>query len=104
MTTRHAGLPEPTHPVPAGAAESNPIAGRIDPGLVHEGTPPGLAATPDIGALLRCLRRRWMTAFSVGVLLAGTAAATAYSVLSPSYTSFAQIRVLPFQPVISEGK
>lgn len=107
MTRRNAELPEPLGSVPTAGAESLPPqmgrSGTYDPYLppVPEGPPPGLTPSPDLAALLRALRRRWLAAFSLGLILALTAGASAFTLLSPSYVAFAQIRVLPYNPSLN---
>jgi polysaccharide biosynthesis transport protein len=98
----NAAKPEPSLPRPQADPDLSPIAGRIETidDRPRPSTPPGLSATPDFAALMRCLRRRWMVAFTLGTLLAGLAALATYCLLGPSYTAFAQIRVLPFNPTI----
>jgi capsular exopolysaccharide synthesis family protein len=94
-----AGLPDPTPDTPNSRADVNPVAGRIDPLVYYaEPTPPrGLTAGPDLSALLRSLRRRWMAAVAFGLPLAFFAAAAAWFLMSPKYTGFAQFRVLAVQ-------
>src|SRR5207245_2982474 len=55
--------------------------------------PPALAAGPDAKALLQALGRRWLTAASIGILLATAAGLAAWSLLAPKYTAFAQLHV-----------
>jgi capsular exopolysaccharide synthesis family protein len=71
------------------------VAGRIEPNIPpsEAALPPGLSAVPDLGALLRALRRRWIAAVSLGGSLAVVAALAAWFLLSPKYTAFAKIRV-----------
>jgi capsular exopolysaccharide synthesis family protein len=52
-----------------------------------------LSATPDLGSLLIALRRRWVAAVLLSVLLGTGAAAGAYYALTPEHTAFARIRV-----------
>ena len=92
-----AGFPEPTSDLPPRAVPP-PVAGRIEPTLLlspPEGAPPpaALTAGPDLAALLRCLRHRWMGATALGIPLALLAAAAAWFFLSPKYTATAQINV-----------
>ncbi len=83
-----------------GPYEGQPVAGRIEAPAHNEVAPPGLSATPNLGSLLRSLRRRWMVAFTLSVLLSMVAGVAAFSLLSPSYTAFSQIKVLPYDPVL----
>jgi hypothetical protein len=41
-----------------------------------------------------------MVAFTLSVLLSMVAGVAAFSLLSPSYTAFSQIKVLPYDPVL----
>jgi polysaccharide biosynthesis transport protein len=102
---QNAATPEPSIPMPQASPEPPPIAGRIETIVEtpRPTPPPGLSANPDMKALLRALRRRWMVAFSLGLVLSGVAAVLAYFLLTPAYTAFAQIRVLPFHPVINKN-
>jgi capsular exopolysaccharide synthesis family protein len=102
-----AGLPDPTRPLP-GRRDAESVAGRIEPPVgpaaeVPEvGLPPGLSAAPDLGALLRALRRRWVAAVCLGGGLAAVAALAAWYLMSPKYTAFARVRVL-YDPRILQG-
>ena len=76
----------PPQPVTPGA---NGVAARTGiPPL-----PPALAAGPDAKALLQALGRRWLTAASIGILLATAAGLAAWFLLAPKYTAFAQLHV-----------
>ncbi len=100
-----AGFPDPTPKSPRSRPEPDPVAGRIDPALFGaDAAPPALTAPPDLHALLRALRRRWMAAVAFGLPLACLAAAAAWLLLSPKYTAFSQFRVLSAQPVVLSGK
>ncbi len=67
-----------------------------------ESLAPGLSAGPDFGSLLRSLRRRWMAAATLGIILAGIAGLAAWFLMSPKYTAAAQVRVNSAQPEIME--
>src|SRR5437879_452594 len=92
-----AGLPDPSSELPVvGRSGMSPVAGRIDPFAAprQPGTvPPGLSATPDIGAMLQALRRRWIAAVLLGGALATVAGLAAWFVLAPKQTAFAKIAV-----------
>jgi capsular exopolysaccharide synthesis family protein len=92
-----AGFPEPTSNVPPSRPNVPPVAGRIEPPAPAREPlppPPALSASPDLGALLRCLRHRWMAALALGVPLAAAAALAAWLLLSPKFTAASQFRVL----------
>src|SRR5262245_11184411 len=96
MFPHDAAFPDPTGTPPPARREPHPVAGRIEPAAPAPepaGPPPGLSAAPDLGALLRALRRRWMVAAALGVPLALAAAAAAWTLLTPRYTAFSQFRV-----------
>src|SRR5690242_6457610 len=92
-----AGFPDPTSNAPPSRPNAPPVAGRIDPPAPPPeppAPPPALSAPPDLGALLRCLRHRWMAAVALGVPLAAAAALGAWLLLSPKFTAASQFRVL----------
>jgi capsular exopolysaccharide synthesis family protein len=66
--------------------------------------PPGLSATPDLGALLGALRRRWIAAVLLSATLGTGAAAAAYYALSPEHTAFAKLKVSAEIPDILGNK
>jgi capsular exopolysaccharide synthesis family protein len=102
-----AGSPDPTPNSPRPRQDGSPIAGRVDPfaGYYTEpAPPPALTAKPDVGALLRALRHRWMAAVAFGLPLAALAAAAAWFLLTPKYTAFAQYRVASAPPVTFGAK
>src|SRR5438270_91017 len=101
-----AGFPDPTPNAPKHRPDGEPVAGRIDPAgyAAEQAPPPALTAGPDLTALVRSLRHRWMAAVALGLPLACLAAAAAWFLLSPKYTAFSQFRVLATQPVTFGGK
>ena len=104
MLPHDAGLPDPASNSPGNKHNPRPVAGRIDPmnsplvGALEP--PPGLSGGPDFGSLLRSLKRRWLAAATLGVLLAAVAGATAWFLMSPKYTAVAQIRIRYQQPPV----
>ncbi len=56
-------------------------------------TPPMPSATPDAFALLKALKRRWILAGTLGLLLATIAGAAAYMILPARYTAFALLQI-----------
>lgn len=70
---------------------------RLQPdGVVHRISPrpPGLTSTPDALALLKALRRRWVLALGMGLLLAGIAGGVVwYLVPQAKYTASATLQV-----------
>ena len=115
MTSRDAGLPDPTsHPHPArrhAPAHAGPVAGRIGaapPAPARQEVvpprPPALAAAPDLGALLKAFKRRWLTAIGLGILLAGVLGSAAWMLLAPKYTAFAQVKVSAVPEIVVPSK
>jgi succinoglycan biosynthesis transport protein ExoP len=114
MLPRDAGIPEPVsntpEPKPAAPRTPRPTpAGRPNISESHAqwgrgnfaAPPAALSSGPDAAALLKALRRRWLMAASLGLLIAGTAALTAWTFLSPKHTAFALIRVAALRPRIT---
>src|ERR1700722_11986718 len=101
-----AGFPDPIPNNPKSRSDGDPVVGRIDPLVYYAepAAPPALSAGPDIGALLRALRQRWMAAIAFGLPLACLAAAAAWFLLSPKYTGFSQFRVLATAPLTFGSK
>ncbi|HEY1859568.1 MAG TPA: hypothetical protein VGG61_04395, partial [Gemmataceae bacterium] len=62
--------------------------------------PPALASGPDMGGLLRALKRRWPLAFCVGVVLAAGAGYAAWTFLGAKQTAYALIHVHQVPPWI----
>lgn len=108
MAMPNPGMPEPIRPgvdaVPIPVR--GPLAGRgalpvpatwraAAPAL-----PPALATGFDLMALLKALRRRWLVAFTLGLLAAGGALAGVYFFLPPRNTAFAQIYISSTNPRI----
>jgi capsular exopolysaccharide synthesis family protein len=109
MTPHDAGRHEPAGKLPRHRPDTNPVAGRIDPAVPQPGRtapaapPPALTAAPTFGALLKALRRRWLTAAVLGVLLGGTAAGLTWWLMTPKYTAFAQFKVSSVEDKIGPG-
>lgn len=61
-------------------------------------SPPALSLTPDAFGLLKALRRRWLLAIGLGLLLALTTAAAAWFLLPARYNSFAVLQVSSRNP------
>lgn len=77
-------------PVPAGYPTT-----EIVPHPGAPSSPPALASTPDALSLLKALRRRWMLALGLGLLLAGTAGPAAWFLVPKSkYTAKASLFVM----------
>jgi capsular exopolysaccharide synthesis family protein len=64
----------------------------------HLPLPPALASGPDMPALLRALKRRWVLAFFLGTLLATGAGVGAWFLLPVRYTAYAQLRIAMTPP------
>src|SRR4051812_6040426 len=97
-------MPEPIRKLPTadGIPARDPVALRGGPpqGAANwrsgpAAVPRALAAGPDLPGLLKALRRRWMLAVSVGVILATSAAGVLWMVLSPKYVATAQVLIGP---------
>jgi capsular exopolysaccharide synthesis family protein len=107
-----ADLPQPARNRPdAESSATIPIRGRHpaatsfgDPAVWRggrPGLPPALSSGPDAKALLKALGRRWPMALGLGAVVAALAATAAWFLLSPKYTSFAQLRIAFTQPRIA---
>jgi capsular exopolysaccharide synthesis family protein len=62
--------------------------------------PPALAAGPDTRALFKALGRRWLLALCLATVGAAGVAVAAWTLLSPRYTAFAQVRVAAIEPYV----
>ncbi len=96
MPPSNAGKPEPTrrprpHTVPMTAPATQVLPRDNGPAVPEP--PPALASGPDAGSLLHALRRRWMVALSLGIIVAGLLGTAAFFLVSPRYTAFAQIHI-----------
>lgn len=80
MATNPRNGSDPAHP------------GKPNPGP-SSAMPPVLSATPDALALWKALRRRWLAAVCLGVLVAGIAGAGAWVLLPAKFTAFALLQV-----------
>jgi capsular exopolysaccharide synthesis family protein len=105
MVQHNAAVPNPASVPFPGQPEQ--VAGRIEPALpptFEAQLPPGLSASPSMGALLQALRRRWVAAVCLGGTLAGLAALAVWFLMAPKHTAFARIRVAYEQPsVVGRG-
>ena len=100
MPPQDASYPEPTSNSPQARPEPRPVAGRVAPRLTRAAavlasapTPPALSAAPDFAALLKALRRRWLTAAVLSVLFGAVAAGATWYLMTPKYISFVTLRV-----------
>src|SRR5665213_3338756 len=101
MTPQDASYPEPTSNPPHARPDPRPVAGRVAPRMARAAalaasspTPPALSAAPDFTALLKALRRRWLTAAVLSVLFASVAAGATWYLMTPKYTAFVTLKVL----------
>ena len=100
MAPQDAGRPEPTSNPPNPRPSPKPIAGRVPrpaaraAATAAPGVPPALNGAADFGALMKALRRRWLTAAVLSLLLGGAAAGAAWYFMAPDYTSVAMLKVL----------
>lgn len=62
-------------------------------GAPAKGTPPAVAAAPDLPALLRALKRRWLLALFLGLLVAGGVAAALMYLMPTKYVAYATLQV-----------
>ncbi len=106
MLPQDAGYPEPSSKPSHSRPVPKPVAGHIEPPAAGTrpalgSPPPALSATPDLGTLLKALRRRWLAAAVLCLLLGGAAAAAAWYLMTPQYTAFVTLRVssLPTEEV-----
>lgn len=73
---------------------------------VHVGPaqPPMLTATPDAMSLLKALRRRWLVAALLGILVAGLVAGAAWVLMPARFTAFALLQVSSkTSPLVDRG-
>ncbi len=82
---------EPFEPLPMQPVSTLPR--RTAPAAIASAGPPALSNTPDAFAMLRALKRRWVLAFALGIVLAGVAGAAAYFALPAKFTAFAIMQV-----------
>ncbi|HEX5270016.1 MAG TPA: polysaccharide biosynthesis tyrosine autokinase [Gemmataceae bacterium] len=85
------------------AAQPIPVAGVVAPPAPRLRTAPAqrpaaLSSSPDLPAILKSLRRRWLLAAGLTLLLAPAAAVGAWFLLSAKYTAFAQIHMASVPP------
>jgi capsular exopolysaccharide synthesis family protein len=97
MHPHDAARPDPREEL-ARRREPSAVAGRLAPPSAllprePQAAPPGLSAAPDLPALLRALRRRWMTAVALAIPFAALAAVGAWFLMTPKATAFSLIRV-----------
>ena len=79
-------IEHPPERLPAPAAPAGPRKTNTPP--------PGLAASPDMFALLGALRRRWLLVLSLGLTLAGTVTAAIWYFVPARYTAYAYVRAM----------
>jgi polysaccharide biosynthesis transport protein len=101
MTPQDASYPEPTSNPPHARPDPRPVAGRVAPRMARAAalaasspTPTALSAAPDFNALLKALRRRWLTAAVLSVLFGAVAAGATWYLMTPKYTAFVTLKVL----------
>jgi polysaccharide biosynthesis transport protein len=108
---RDAGMPDMPNQLPLPKPADKSLGAQPPSGLPGEkpaapfrngflAPPPGLSSGPDMGGLLRALKRRWPLAFCVGVVLAAAAGYAAWTFLGAKQTAFAQVRVHQVPPWI----
>src|SRR4051812_36498286 len=90
--------PESSQPPPGPPPGPVRTARPADPGPGMP-RPPALAMTPDVVALLKALRRRWVLALATGLLCAGSVAAAMWYLMPPAqYTAEAVLNVSASPP------
>jgi capsular exopolysaccharide synthesis family protein len=99
-----AAFPEPSGSNPQGKPEILPLPGVGDGALPGDPAPAALSSSPDIGSLLRGLRRRWLLAVTLSLILGALAAGAAWFLLTPKFTAFAQVRIASYVPKLTPGK
>jgi succinoglycan biosynthesis transport protein ExoP len=100
VQARRQAPPDQT-PVPAPlAASSNGAFFPADPATAG---PPGLSATPTVGALAVALKRRWFVAFGLASLAAGLVVAAAALLNPPKYVAETMLKLdsRPAQPIFN---
>jgi succinoglycan biosynthesis transport protein ExoP len=102
-----ANFPEPAKNTPPSHGHPKPIAGRIEPSSRSRAVDPYLAlapmalsSAPDMSSYLQALKRRWVSAASLGGTLAVLAALAAWYLLPPRYIATGRIRVAYEPPTI----
>jgi capsular exopolysaccharide synthesis family protein len=102
---------DPDHPDPASKANGpHRGGGRLRHDKAHAAAPAAPAAAPrratpaasgpDLKSILQALKRRWLVAATVSLLLGGAAGAAAWFGLAAKYTAFAQLRVAAVTPYL----
>src|SRR4051812_9834138 len=97
------GHPRPMHEQDASLAVPMSVSVQVPhpagPGSYPIASP--LSATPDVGSLLKALRRRWVLAVGTGLMGALAAGAAAWFLLPPAlFTASAMLVVEAQQPKI----
>jgi capsular exopolysaccharide synthesis family protein len=85
------------------AAQPVPVAGHVGPPAPRPRPaaaqrPAALSSAPDLAAILKGLRRRWLLATALTLLLAPAAAVGGWFLLSAKCTAFAQIHMASVPP------
>ena len=106
MAPQDANRPEPTSNPPGPRPNPKPVAGRVPRpaaravAAADPGAPPALNGAADFGALLKALRRRWLSAAVLSLLLGAVAAGAAWYFMAPDYTSVAMLKVSSQEGVV----
>jgi capsular exopolysaccharide synthesis family protein len=94
---RDAEFPEPASNLPLHRRDANPPAGRPEDAAAvpprESAMPPALASGPDLAAILRGVKRRWLTVFVLGGGLAALAGVAAWFLLPARYTALSQVQI-----------
>ncbi len=110
MIPHDAGLPESSGSLPFPKPREAGPAPRVEPlpaafrAQAESPAPPGLAASPDIVALLGALRQRWAAAVLLGGTLAVITGVSVWVLLTPKNTAFAHLQVsYTVQPILDRA-
>src|SRR6266436_6310665 len=98
---RHKSLPETSL---SGPLSLSGIALPAGPPAQQPQPPPGLSATPTVGALLMALKRRWPLAVPLATIAAVASVAAVYVMMPPKYTVQTRLKLQgQTRPIFTQG-